>query len=55
VEGESIGNIIFKSVVSPSGAVNGSYFQYLVNQSQLEMGVAPISGLQKGEKLLNLF
>lgn len=39
-EADSLSNIIFKGVVSPAGTVNGTYFQYLVNQSQVEMGVA---------------
>lgn len=38
-DADSISNIIFKGVVSPAGTVNGTYFQYLVNQSQVEMGV----------------
>ena len=42
-ENESISNIIFKGVVNPAGTVNGTYFQYLVNQSQVEMGV-PVKG-----------
>lgn len=37
-EADSISSIIFKGVVSPAGTVNGTYFQYLVNQSQVEMG-----------------
>lgn len=44
-EGDSIGSILFKGIVSPVGIVNGTYYQYLVNQSQAEMGV-PVSGGQ---------
>lgn len=36
---ESISNIIFKGIVSPAGGVNLTYVNYLVNQSQVEMGV----------------
>lgn len=48
-EGDSIGSILFKGIVSPAGTVNGSYYQYLVNQSQVEMGVPVNSGQSKGE------
>lgn len=51
-EVDSINNIIFKGIVSPAGTVNGSYFQYLVNQSQVEMGVS--GALQRGEFTSNI-
>lgn len=47
-EGDSIGSIIFKGIMSPSGTQNGTYYQYLVNQSQVEMGVPVNSGQSKG-------
>jgi len=47
-EVDSISNIIFKSIVSPAGSVNGTYFQYLVNQSQVEAGV-PLASQIKGK------
>lgn len=53
----SISDIIFKGVLSPVGSVNASYFQYLVNQSQAEMGISvnnnnnvdvkPLKGMQR--------
>lgn len=48
-EGDSIGSIIFKGIMSPSGTQNGTYYQYLVNQSQVEMGVPVNSGQSKVE------
>lgn len=47
-EVDSISNIIFKSIVSPAGSVNGTYFQYLVNQSQVEAGI-PLASQIKGK------
>lgn len=37
-EVDSITNILFKGVVNPSGGLNSSYFQYLVNQTQGDVG-----------------
>lgn len=47
---DSIGNIIFKGILNPAGSVNGSYYQYLVNQSQVEMGVPNKGKTIKGNK-----
>lgn len=48
----SISDIIFKGVMSPVGSVNASYFQYLVNQSQTEMGVSVNNVANPDVKLL---
>lgn len=48
----SISDIIFKGVLSPVGSVNASYFQYLVNQSQTEMGVSVNNVANPDVKLL---
>lgn len=45
-EADSISSIIFKGIVSPAGSVNGTYLQYLVNQSQIDVGVPVIQSVK---------
>lgn len=43
----NLSSILLKGLVSPSGTVNGTYLQYLVNQSQAELGIVnsePLKG-----------
>ena len=45
----NLSSILLKGLVSPSGTVNGTYLQYLVNQSQAELGIVNNEPL-KGKK-----